>query len=169
MRSSRSESLSEHSAECAILAHSLAVIGNTYFNKSYDADRASTLALYHDLCEVYTGDLPTPVKYFSSMTKSGYDEVEKKAKEKFISKLPDEMKNTYSDIMSGDASLRTLVKAADKLCAYIKCIEELSNGNNEFRTALKATEKALDAFELEELDYFRRNFLEGFSLTLDEL
>jgi len=171
MRNYRTENLSEHSAETAMLAHSLALIGNQYFHKHYLVERVAVLALYHDLCEVFTGDLPTPVKYFNSEMRESYKKIEESAAQKLLLKLPDELRDEYADILNEhkEKDLHILVKAADKLCAYIKCTEEVSNGNNEFKKALVATKKSLDQYPCEELQYFMEHFLPSFNLTLDEL
>lgn len=172
MRNTVPETLSEHTAETAVIAHALAVIGNTVFGKSYNCDRAASLALFHDAPEVYTSDLPTPIKYFSPEMKRGYDVIEEQAIGKLLSKLPEELKPAYSSLFSAsetaDPEMR-LVKIADKLCAYIKCLSETSGGNREFVSAGKATKEKLDAIDSEELKYFMDNFLEPFTLTVDEL
>ena len=172
MHSSRNETLAEHSADTAILAHALAVIGNRIFCKNYDADRIMVLAMYHDMCEVYTGDMPTPVKYSSDEMKSVYKEIEKIACNKILSKLPEELSGDFSEILSPsgeDAQYKVIVKAADKLSALIKCIEELHNGNPEFKTAYESTLASINANPCEELKYFIDNFLDSFTLTLDEM
>lgn len=172
MRNVINENLSTHAAEVACIAHALAVIGNTYFGKHYDADRVTTLALYHDMPEVFTGDLPTPVKYANDALRRCYAELETKAVEQLSDRLPDELREQYRqllDMSDCDAELKRLVKAADKLCALIKCIEEEKSSNNEFSSARIATERALEDMRFEELDYFMDNFLPAFSGTLDEL
>lgn len=172
MHSSRNETLSEHCADTAILAHALAVIGNNIFGKSYNADRVMTLAMYHDMCEVYTGDMPTPVKYSSEEMRKVYKEIEKLSCEKILSKLPEELKADFEKILKPegtDKDYHKLVKAADKLSALLKCIEELHNGNPEFKTAYESTKKLIDESDCEELRYFMKNFLESFTLTLDEM
>ncbi len=172
MHSSRNETLSEHCADTAILAHALAVIGNNIFGKSYNADRVMTLAMYHDMCEVYTGDMPTPVKYSSEEMRKVYKEIEKLSCDKILSKLPDELKSDFEKILKPegtDKDYHKLVKAADKLSALLKCIEELHNGNPEFKTAYESTKKLIDESDCEELKYFMENFLESFTLTLDEM
>ena len=172
MRNVINENLSTHAAEVACIAHALAVIGNTYFGKNYDADRVTTLALYHDMPEVFTGDLPTPVKYANDALRRCYAELETKAVEQLSDRLPDELREQYRqllDMSDCDAELKRLVKAADKLCALIKCIEEEKSSNNEFSSARIATERALEDMRFEELDYFMDNFLPAFSGTLDEL
>ena len=172
MHSSRYETLSEHCADTAILAHALAVIGNRVFGKSYNADRVMTLAMYHDMCEVYTGDMPTPVKYSSDEMKNVYKEIERLSCEKILSKLPCALRPDYEEIlkMQGcDEEYVHLVKAADKLSALLKCIEEKHMGNPEFDSAYKSIRAAIDENPCEELKYFMDNFLDSFTLTLDEM
>ena len=172
MRNTTPESLSEHTAEAAIIAHALAVIGNTVFGKQYDADRIAALALYHDASEVLTGDLPTPIKYFSRAMKQEYAEIESQAVEQLLVKLPEELRATYQALLSGkdtDPEAYRLVKIADKLCAYIKCLTEEAAGNREFIAARKSTEAILDSIDSDELRYFRENMLDAFSRSLDEL
>ena len=173
MRNTTPESLSEHTAEVAAVAHALAVIGNTVYGKHYDAKQACVIALYHDAPEVFTGDLPTPIKYFSKKTKEDYDEIENQAITSMLEKLPAELRPAYSELLGdkGDsyAEERRLVHIADKLCAYIKCLTEEACGNKEFISARKSTEKKLDAIDSEELSYFREHFLSSFSATLDEM
>ena len=140
MRNSRDESLAEHASETAILTHALCTIGNKYFAKDYDTERAVTLALFHDTTEVYTGDLPTPIKYFSSEMRDNYKMIEKNAQETLLSHLPEELRPDYNALLdSDDDPLHRLVKAADKLAALIKCIEEEKSGNPEFSAAKTST------------------------------
>lgn len=172
MRNVTEENLSTHAAEVSCIAHALAVIGNTYFGKKYDCDRAALLALYHDMPEVFTGDLPTPVKYANTALRQCYAQLENQAVEQLIKRLPEEMQKEYESLVrtdEQDKELKKLVKCADKLCALIKCIEEEKSGNNEFTSARESTEKALKKMDSEELDYFIKNFLPSFSGTLDEL
>ncbi len=172
MHSTRYETLSEHCADTAILAHALAVIGNKIFKKDYNADRIMTLAMYHDMCEVYTGDMPTPVKYSSDAMKNVYKEIERLSCEKILSKLPDEIRKEFEDILKPtgkDAEYEKLVKAADKLSALLKCIEEKHRGNHEFDSAYDSIKKTIEENNCEELKYFMDNFLDAFTLTLDEM
>ena len=172
MRSTTPESLSEHTTEAAIIAHALALIGNTYFGKSYDPDRVATLALFHDATEVLTGDLPTPIKYFSPQMRHDYRLIEAQAAEKLLSKLPEELREPYRTLLTpadDDEASAALVKVADKLCAYIKCITEEAAGNREFLSARRSIEADLDKMKCEELAYFREHLLDGFSLTIDEM
>jgi Predicted hydrolases of HD superfamily len=170
MRNINSENLSEHSAEVAMITHALAVIGNTMFGKSYDVGQAVTAALFHDVPEVYTGDLPTPVKYFNENMRENYKVIENNAIEKLLNKLPEEMRCAYNDIFyPDDSEIIKLVKISDKLCAYIKCVEEEKSGNNEFVKAKESLLNALKEYTSCELDYFISNFLPAFELTLDEM
>ena len=172
MRSVTPESLAEHTTEVALVAHALAVIGNTYFGKSYNADRAASLALFHDAPEVFTGDLPTPIKYFSPETKKDYDLIEQHSIERLIRRLPDALKDEYASLLrpnDSDGEEMKLVKIADKLCAYIKCLTEEAAGNREFVAARRSTEALLDKLDSPELKFFRENLLEAFSLSLDEI
>ena len=172
MRNVTNENLSTHAAEVSCIAHALAVIGNTYFGKNYNTDRVATLALYHDMPEVFTGDLPTPVKYANDALRKCYAQLEEKAVEQLTDRLPIELKNEYKallEITPEDMELKKLVKAADKLCALIKCIEEEKSGNNDFSSARVATERSLRDMSFDELDYFMENFLPAFSGTLDEI
>ncbi len=172
MRNAIPENLSEHTAEAAVIAHALAVIGNTLYGKQYDPDRAATMALFHDAPEVFTGDLPTPIKYFSPEMKQGYDRIEEQAIQKLLSKLPSELQEAYTPLLTpaqADSDTYRLVKMADKLCAYIKCIIEEAGGNFEFRSARQSIEKELDSIDSPELRYFRDNLLQAFSLTIDEM
>lgn len=172
MRSVTPESLSEHTAECAVIAHALAIIGNTYYGRSYDPDRVASLALFHDAPEVFTGDLPTPIKYFSNETKQDYAVIEKHAIDTLLSKLPEELRPVYASLLDptdADAESLKLVKIADKLCAYIKCLTEEAAGNKDFISARKSTEAILDGIDSPELKYFKDNLLEAFTLTIDEM
>ena len=153
MRNSYTENIQEHSHMTAVLAHAVAVA-----------------ALYHDAGEILTGDMPTPIKYYNPAIREAYRQVERVAEEKLLAMLPDELRPTYSAALSPAApEIQQLVKAADKLSAYIKCLEELKAGNTEFKQAAEQTRYALDDMELPELDYFLENFLPSFKLTLDEL
>lgn len=172
MRNVMNENLSTHAAEVSCVAHALALIGNTYFGKNYDADRVAVLALYHDMPEVFTGDLPTPVKYANQALRQCYAELENQATKQLIDRLPPELQSEYEKILEVfpiDKEIKKLIKGADKLCALIKCIEEEKSGNKDFTSARESTEKSLRDMKFEELDYFMENFLPAFSGTLDEL
>ena len=172
MRNTRSENLSEHSLETAIVAHALAVIGNEKFGRSRDPQRAAALALLHDAPEIITGDMPTPVKYHSEDIRKAYAEVENLAAERLVSLLPEELRPYYRELMTmsapGDEELRPLIKAADRIPAAIKCIEERLSGNQDFREAERSTLKLLRDMDLPEAKYFMEEFLPSYGLTLDE-
>lgn len=173
MRNTQNENLLEHSSECAMLAHALALIGNTYFGKSYNADNIAVKALYHDISEIYTGDLPTPVKYHNSYISESYKDIEKGASEKLLSRLPSELRKEYESALDheSDEEEKILIKSADKLCALIKCVDEIYNGNREFLQAEKSTRESVNrmAVNCPELDYFVKHFLPEFEKSLDEL
>ena len=170
MRNSFSENVQEHSHMVAVLAHALAVIRNEVFGGSVDAGAVAVAALYHDATEIITGDMPTPIKYYNPEISESYRKVERVAANKLLSLLPPELTETYRPILAGgDAEVHALVKAADKLSAYIKCVEELKAGNLEFKRAAEQTYGALAEMRLPELDYFMAHCLDSFSMTLDEL
>jgi len=171
MKNSRYENLTEHSAQTAMIAHCLAVIGNKIYGKSYDPDRIALFALYHDVSELVTGDLPTPVKYYNDDILKSYREIEERAKEQILKKLPDELYDEYFDIINENCSddEHKIIKAADKLCALIKCIEEVKNGNSEFTKAHESSFHSVENTDLDEVKYFIDNMLPAFYLTLDEL
>ncbi len=171
MRNTRPENLAEHSQETALLAHALAVLRNRRFGGHADEGRAALLALYHDAAEIFTGDLPTPVKYYNDELKDAYKTVESSSLRRLLSRLPEDLRPAYAELLlprPGDEELWRLVKAADKLSALIKCLEEEKAGNREFRSAAKAQEDALRAMHLPEADCFLREFLPPYRLTLDE-
>ena len=170
MNNTKSENISEHSLEAAILAHALASIANVRFGEEIDADRAAVIALFHDASEIITGDMPTPVKYFNPDIVNAYKAVEKAAEDKLISMLPEDLREVYAPILSNeDERLYAYVKAADKLSALIKCIEEVRMGNKEFLNAKEATEKSLSSMDLPALRVFMDECLPAYYLTLDEL
>ena len=170
MRNTAPENVQEHSHQVAVLAHALAVIRNEKFGGSIDAGAVAVAALYHDASEILTGDMPTPIKYDNPAIRKAYKDVEAVAEQKLLHMLPEELQDIYAPILTGPGGeIEQLVKAADKLSAYIKCVEELKAGNNEFREAAAQTRKALEAYDLPEVRYFLDTFMESFSLTLDEL
>ena len=173
MRSASPENLADHSLEVAMIAHALCVIGNVRYNKSLNAERAALIGMYHDASEIITGDMPTPVKYFNSEIRSAYAKVEEAAAERLISALPDDLRPVYEDILHGndDEYLMRLVKAADKISALIKCVDEEHAGNEEFKTAADSTRLAIDAMAIDmpEVADFLREFLPSYGRTLDEL
>lgn len=171
MRNTRMENVAEHSFETACFAHALAVIKNSRFGGNVNAEKAALIALYHDASEIFTGDLPTPVKYFNSGIRDEYKEVEKASFERLLSYLPADLKGSYEKIMlpdEEDLPLRKIVKAADKLSALVKCMEEAAAGNREFEKAAAASEKMLREMHMPEVDCFIEQFLPAFGLTVDE-
>ena len=170
MRNTAPENVQEHSHQVAVLAHALAVIRNGKFGGQVDPGAVAVAALYHDASEILTGDMPTPIKYDNPAIQGAYRDVEKMAEKKLLGMLPQELREVYAPILTvPDEETRRLVKAADKLSAHIKCLEELKAGNLEFRQAAEQTRRALDSYDLPEVRYFIDTFLESFSLSLDEL
>lgn len=170
MNNTKSENISEHSLEVAILAHALVTIANKRFSADLNADRAAVIGMFHDASEILTGDMPTPVKYFNPEIKNAYQAVEKVAENKLLGMLPKELEPEYRPLIADvDEELEIYVKAADKLSALIKCIEEIRMGNKEFIMAKAATEAALSEMKLPALDYFMDEYLPAYYLTLDEL
>lgn len=170
MRNTIKENISEHSLETAFIAHLLALYRNVRFGGNVDPERAALLAMYHDVTEIITGDLPTPVKYYNKEIKAEYDRVEEIAKDKMISYLPDDLQEYYRPLLGKteeEAELWTLVKAADKLSALIKCLEERQMGNMDFIAAEKSTLESVHAMNLPEAEEFIREFLPSYGLTLD--
>ena len=172
MRNSRTESLADHTLDVIFITHALVVIANTYFGADLDEGRAVLLAAFHDSPEIITGDLPTPVKYFDPEIKHAYDHVEEAAKNTMVRQLPPEMQASYQEIMDAagekDAELSRYVKAADKISALVKCMEEEQSGNRDFAKAKEATLRKINSFKMPEVDYFMDHFLPGYNLTLDE-
>ena len=171
MRSTERENVQEHSHMTAVLAHALGLIRRDVFGADCDADALAAAALYHDAPEILTGDLPTPIKYHSRSIQSAYDEVELEAVEKLLSGLPEALRPAYRALLTAPrrAGEYTLVKAADTLAAYIKCVEERRAGNREFLSAEAASREKLLAMELPEVTYFLDHFLPSFEKNLDEL
>ena len=170
MRNTFQENIQEHSHMVAVLAHALAVIRRDRFGGTADPGRVAAVALYHDAPEIFTGDLPTPVKYANPVIRDAYKAVEAGAADRLLSTLPEELRPSFAPFLNEtDPEVLSLVKAADKLSAYLKCLEELKAGNGEFKSAAQQTLKDLQSYGLPELDYFMETFLPAFSLTLDEL
>ena len=170
MRNTITENISEHSLETAFIAHLLALYRNVRFGGNVDPERAALLAMYHDVTEIITGDLPTPVKYYNKEIKAEYDRVEEIAKDKMISYLPEDLQEHYRPLLGktdDEAELWQLVKAADKLSALIKCLEERQMGNVDFTAAEKSTLEAVHAMNLPEAEEFIKEFLPSYGLTLD--
>lgn len=170
MHSTREENVAEHTCQTAIIAHALAQIGNTYFGKSHDADKAAAVALFHESSEVLTGDLPTPIKYFNKTMRKAYRDIEDAANSYLSTTLPPELSKVYMPLIESPApEVYRLVKAADKISAYLKCMEEENAGNTEFAQAKAATVQDIAALGCEEADYFLAHFAPAFTLTLDQL
>lgn len=170
MRNTEPENIQEHSHQVAVLAHALAVIQNRYFGGQIDEGEVAVAALYHDATEIITGDMPTPIKYFNAALRDSYKEVEAVAADRLLSMLPEDLRGEYEPLLKEyDPEVKAIVKAADKLSAYLKCVEELKAGNDEFRLAREQTHAALMENPLPALQYFMERFLPSFELTLDEL
>ena len=170
MRNTRTENVEEHSYEVAVLAHALAVVGQEIFHKDVNPDRVATAALFHDAPEIITGDLPTPIKYFNPAIKSAYDQVEAVAQDKLLGMLPAQLTEAYAPLVRvEDPKVRRYIKAADKLAAWLKCLEERKAGNREFVQAEEETLHALKNMNMDEVTWFLEHMGEAFGLTLDEL
>lgn len=170
MRNSRTENVQEHSLQVAMIAHGLAVIKNRYFNGNINAEKVAAVAMYHDASEIITGDLPTPVKYHNKEIIASYKDLEKKANNKILAFLPEEMQGDYAELLEcDDEYIEKLVKAADKLSAYIKCVEETAAGNPEFATAKATVGAWINSCNMPEVKFFTEHFMDGFTLTLDEM
>ena len=172
MRNVRTENVSEHSLQVAFVAHALALIKNRKFSGNLNAERVALLAMYHDASEVLTGDMPTPIKYYNPQIAHEYKKIEKIAQQKLIEMLPEELRNAYRPLLDEHQHSEeetAIVKQADALCAYLKCLEELSAGNHEFQLAKARLEKTLSERHSPEMDYFVEVFVPSFSLSLDEI
>lgn len=172
MRNTREENIQEHSLQVAIIAHALAIIKNKFFDGNLDAAYVMSVAVYHEAGEVITGDLATPIKYFNPEIKKAYKQIERIAEQKLCGMLPKELRGEYEKLIlerEDDKECYAIVKAADKICAYLKCVEELSAGNMEFEKAEAAITKAISGMDMPEVKYFMDKFVPSFSLTLDEL
>ena len=171
MRNTRSENISEHSLEVAYIAHALGVINNEIFGGNLPAERLAILGMYHDVTEIITGDMPTPVKYYSPVIRNAYSEVEHVAKDEMLSGLPEIMRKHYDKVLLETAEEEELwkyVKGADKMSALIKCIEEQQMGNQDFADAAESIELTLRNMHIPEVDYFMEEFLPAYRLTLDK-
>lgn len=170
MRNTESENLCQHSYEVAVLAHALCVLGNTRYGMELDADKAAVIALFHDSSEILTGDMPTPVKYYSEEIRDAYKHVESIATEKLLDMLPEDLRPSYEEVLSPeDRELTRAVKAADKLSALIKCIEEQKAGNREFDKAYESTLQSIHDLSFEPAELFLSEFIDSYGLTLDQL
>lgn len=168
MRNTRRESLGEHSFEVALVAHALAVINNERLGGNADPNLCATAALFHDTSEIITGDMPTPVKYHNPEIRDAYKKVEKIAEDKLISMLPEDMQKNFASLYEPDEQTAKIIKAADKISALIKCIEETEMGNKEFKEAKVSIERSLKEMNMPEVNIFLNDFIDGFTLTLDE-
>jgi 5'-deoxynucleotidase len=172
MRNTHLENIQEHSLQVAMIAHGLAIIKNKFFNGTVNPERAAVIAMFHEVSEIITGDLATPIKYYNPEIKKVYGEIELIARKKIFQMLPIELQPDYERLFTAqqdDSAEHKLVKVADKICAYLKCIEELKVGNQEFSQAEASIKKEIDSFQMPEVDYFMQNFVPSFSLTIDEL
>ena len=172
MRNTEKESLSQHSYEVAVICHALAVISNKRLGTNYNAEKAALIGLFHDTAEILTGDMPTPVKYYSSEILNAFKKVEEAATDKILGMLPEDMQSEYKDLLFAteeDKDIWVLNKAADKISALIKCIEEEKAGNREFSKAREATEASIHKMNCEAAEIFLREFLPSFELTLEQL
>ena len=171
MRNTFSENIQEHSHQVAVLAHALGLIRREILGlPGPDPEKCAVAALYHDASEILTGDLPTPIKYYNPSIKTAYKQVEKIAGEQLLDKLPPQLRKAYEAyVLEEDQDVLPIVKAADKLSAYIKCVEEQKAGNTEFDSAARQTLAALEALDSPELSWFMENCLGAFSLNLDQL
>ena len=169
MRNTRSENISEHSHEVAVLAHALALLTNRHYGGHVDAEHCALLAVYHDVPEILTGDMPTPVKYYNPAIRAAYRQVEQAACDKLLSMLPEDLREDYRPLLVEEESEeQRLVKAADKLSALIKCVEELAQGNQEFAAARRMTEQSIRDMHLPAADEFLDKYLPAYALPLDD-
>ena len=171
MRNTMPENDMEHALQAAMIAHAIAVMGNVRYNRGYNAEHIMALAMYHDASEVITGDLPTPIKHHNPAIKTEYSKLEDIAAQKLISMLPPDLREYYTPLIAHDESTEEwrIVKAADRICAYIKCLEERKSGNQEFESARKSVKKYLDQIDLDEVQDFMMECIPGFAMTLDEI
>jgi len=170
MRNTAPENIQEHSHMVSVIAHALAVIRQDVFGGEIDPNLVATVALYHDASEIFTGDLPSPIKYLNPDISAAYKQVEQVAMDKLLSLLPETVRTSYEPILCDiDPEVQTLIKAADRLSAYIKCLEEIRAGNDEFQAAQKVILRSIETNILPETEYFMAHFIPAFTLTLDEL
>ena len=171
MRSVREENIMEHSQQVAVIAHALALINNKIYGKNVDTAKVVMLAQYHEVSEVITGDLPTPIKYFNPEIKSAYKDLEVHASQRLINMLPEELKEEYTEYILPDTETEEykIVKCADRLSAYLKCVEEVKAGNSEFKKAKTSIGNELKGLKRQDVDYYLKEFAPAFDLSLDEL
>lgn len=171
MRNTRNENLCEHSLEVAFVAHALGIINNEVYGGNINAERLAILGMYHDVTEIITGDMPTPVKYYNPVIRNAYKEVEKVAGKQMLSGLSPEIRDIYESVLTETEEEKELwkyVKAADKISAYIKCLEERKTGNMDFADAEQTIYKAITDMHMDEVDYFMKEYIPAYMLTLDE-
>ncbi len=171
MRNTRNENLCEHSLEVAFVAHALGIINNEVYGGNINAERLAILGMYHDVTEIITGDMPTPVKYYNPVIRNAYKEVEKVAGKQMLSGLSSELRDRYESVLTETEEEKELwkyVKAADKISAYIKCLEERKTGNMDFADAEQTIYKAITDMHMDEVDYFMKEYIPAYMLTLDE-
>lgn len=171
MRNTIDENISEHSLDVGFIAHALGVINNTIYHGDLNPERLALLGIFHDVTEIVTGDMPTPVKYYSPVIRNAYKEVEHVACEQLLTGLPEEMRKVYEPLLletEEEEMYWKYIKAADKISALIKCIEETQMGNMDFSQAKETIKKAIDDMDLPEVRYFMENFMPAYNLTLDE-
>lgn len=171
MRNTRNENLCEHSLEVAFVAHALGIINNEVYGGNINAERLAILGMYHDVTEIITGDMPTPVKYYNPVIRNAYKEVEKVAGKQMLSGLSPEIRDRYESVLTETEEEKELwkyVKAADKISAYIKCLEERKTGNMDFADAEQIIYKAITDMHMDEVDYFMKEYIPAYMLTLDE-
>ena len=170
MRSVMPENDAEHSLQVAMIAHAIAIIGRDQYGRDVDPEHVLALGVYHDVSEVITGDMPTPVKYQTDELRKSYKDVERMANERLLSMLPEDMRSAYAPYLTAPKDYdRLIVKAADSISAYLKCLEEKRAGNREFDAAGESVRNTLAAIELPEVQDFIRQFVPSFELSLDEL
>ena len=171
MRSVREENIMEHSQQVAVIAHALALIKNKIYGGNVDVNKIVLLAQYHEVGEVITGDLPTPIKYFNPEIKAAYKDLEKGASQRLLGMLPETLKQEYQEFIMPDEQSEEykIVKCADRLAAYLKCVEEIKAGNLEFKKAFKTIGNELKGLKSQEVDYYLKEFAPAYELTLDEL
>ncbi|GIU47099.1 5'-deoxynucleotidase [Shewanella algidipiscicola] len=168
----RSENVQEHSLQVAMVAHALVVISNNKFATDLSPDRAATVAIFHDASEILTGDLPTPVKYFNKEIEAEYKKIEAIAEHRLLEMVPDDFKDDYRDLLTSDnidQQYKQIVKSADTLCAYLKCLEEQRAGNHEFNTAKRRLSESLAQNNDPAVKYFIDTYIPSFELNLDDI
>ncbi|MBT1065059.1 5'-deoxynucleotidase [Bowmanella sp. Y26] len=172
MRNVSTENVQEHSLQVAMVAHALAMIRNRFYGGTLDPFRIATLAMFHDVSEVLTGDLPTPVKYYNPAIQQEYKKIEQIAEQKLIEMAPDAFRQDYAELIDGQyqtSDEKFIIKAADIICAYLKTLEELSAGNHEFELAKRRLDNILKDYQSDEVNYFLEAYVPSFSLSLDEI